>query len=88
MNFVARCAKRLFPPAHDKHPRAQLGEPQRHGPPEPRPAPGKKNRPTFQQIFLKHGFTIPPELRACVIYGKRNSIPEQNDATMFLKCIA
>src|ERR1700674_5075524 len=77
VNFVAGYTKRLFSPADKKHPRAELGKPQSHGPAEPRAAPGEKNCAPFQQVFLKQDAPPRPNCLDFVLRN-RDSIPEQN----------
>src|SRR2546426_8451995 len=48
----------LFRSPGEEHPRAQLGQPQRHRAAQSCPAACDENRPSFEQILLKH--TPPP----------------------------
>src|SRR5260370_28494904 len=51
-------AQRLLTAPGEEHPRAQLGQPQRHRAAQSCPAACDENRPFFEQVLLKH--TPPP----------------------------
>src|SRR6266849_8468339 len=75
VNFVAGYTKRLFSPADKKHPRAEFGKPQSHGPAEPCPATGKKHRPALQQSFLEQVSPPRPNDHWCISRRQRDSSP-------------
>ena len=86
VDLFARFAQRLFPPADKKHPRAEFGKPQSHGPAEPCPATGKKNGPALQQIFLEQVSPPRPNDRWCVSRQQRDSSPSGGNLMSFSKC--